>query len=66
MLCNIVQRLTGKDTGRHILVLDALIAENGGGQVMVQIHLPQIGNLPDGQLLAALPECLQFAVRQLL
>ena len=39
MLLHIVQGGLFKDLGSHILILDALVGQDGWGQIVLQVHL---------------------------
>lgn len=60
MLPQIVQLRDFHHSGGHILVLDTLVGEDGGGQTAVQVHIRQPRRILRGDGVIALPEGLQF------
>ena len=59
MFLHIVQLLPLEDAGGHVLVLDALIGQQGRGEVLLQVHVGQPLQVKGGDGIVALPQLLQ-------
>ena len=59
MFLYIVQLCPIKDAGGHVLVLDALIGQQGGGEAALQVHMGQPLQIEGGDGVIALPQLLQ-------
>mgnify|MGYP003376509832 CR=1 FL=1 len=52
-----------QDAGGHIAVLDALIGENGGSELPVQVHAGQALQVEGGNGVVAFPQRLELGGR---